>query len=142
MHVETEIEIDAPAERVWAILTDISRWPEWNPMMTVRGELVVGARLRLGLRLGKFTLPATAEVDTVEPNREIAWTGLAPRWTRRLMHGTHYFRIEPLSDERVRFVHGERFGGPLAPRDGGRAEANVTKIYASLNRALKSRAEG
>jgi uncharacterized protein YndB with AHSA1/START domain len=28
---EREVEIDAPVEKVWQVLTDAARWPEWLP---------------------------------------------------------------------------------------------------------------
>jgi len=30
-HFETSTTIDAPAERVWAILTDTRSWADWTP---------------------------------------------------------------------------------------------------------------
>lgn len=31
MHHRTEVAISASAERVWAALADVERWPEWTP---------------------------------------------------------------------------------------------------------------
>jgi uncharacterized protein YndB with AHSA1/START domain len=31
--LHSEIEIDASAERVWAILTDFASYPRWNPFI-------------------------------------------------------------------------------------------------------------
>ncbi len=33
--IHTQIEIEASAERVWKLLTDLSRFPEWNPFSGV-----------------------------------------------------------------------------------------------------------
>jgi uncharacterized protein YndB with AHSA1/START domain len=42
--LHTEIEINGPAERVWAVLTDFASYPEWNPFIRqVSGELNIGA---------------------------------------------------------------------------------------------------
>jgi uncharacterized protein YndB with AHSA1/START domain len=31
--IETNIEINAPAVRIWALLTDFARMPSWNPFI-------------------------------------------------------------------------------------------------------------
>ena len=52
MRIHTEIDIDAPADRVWAILTDFASYPSWNPMIPrLSGQLSVGARLDFKLNL-------------------------------------------------------------------------------------------
>ena len=51
--IATSIEISAPPERVWAILTDTKRYAEWNPeIAALNGQLVPGAMLenRQGVR--------------------------------------------------------------------------------------------
>jgi uncharacterized protein YndB with AHSA1/START domain len=46
--LKSEITIDAPPQAVWAILTAIDLYPEWNPFITwVVGELAVGNRIRV-----------------------------------------------------------------------------------------------
>jgi hypothetical protein len=37
------VEIKAPAERVWAVMRDIERWPEWTPTVTKIGRIGDGA---------------------------------------------------------------------------------------------------
>ena len=34
MHVEDAIHIDAPLDVVWAVTTDVERWPAWTPTVT------------------------------------------------------------------------------------------------------------
>ena len=42
----TEIEINAPADRIWGILTDVAKWSDWNAFIPeVKGEISVGSRI-------------------------------------------------------------------------------------------------
>ena len=44
--LHTEIDIDAPPDIVWAVLTDLERYPDWNPfVVSAEGRTVVGERL-------------------------------------------------------------------------------------------------
>jgi hypothetical protein len=50
--VRAEVEIDAPIERVWEILTDLERYSEWNPFTArVESTLEVGDPIALYPRL-------------------------------------------------------------------------------------------
>lgn len=44
--LHTEIDVDAPSEIVWDILSDLERYTEWNPfIVSAVGEPAVGERL-------------------------------------------------------------------------------------------------
>ena len=137
----TAIEIDAPAERVWAILTDFARFPEWNPTIRrARGELRPGARLEVhqqppGYR-GRTSRPA---VVGLEPGCEFRWLGqVGPQ---ALFSGEHIFAVEPLAGGRVRFVQREEFRGLLVPILWRTLNTRTRSGFEAMNRALKARAE-
>jgi len=45
--IDTRIEIAAPAMRVWDVLTDFARFPQWNPFIVGIDRIPEpGARLR------------------------------------------------------------------------------------------------
>lgn len=143
MIVHTEIEIEAAAERVWEILADFDSYPEWNPLIPhATGSAEVGRTARIHLAIGNLKVPITVEVLRAEPGRELCWVGPAQEWLRRVGRGTHFFRIEKVDEQHVRFEHGEEFEGIAVPRRFARGERFLTRGYEALNRALKRRAEG
>ena len=49
--VERSVDIAAPAEQVWSVLTDFAAHPEWNPFMReASGTPQEGEKLRVRLR--------------------------------------------------------------------------------------------
>ena len=46
--LETEIHITASPERVWSVLMDFDRYPDWNPFIRrARGRVEVGEKLEV-----------------------------------------------------------------------------------------------
>jgi len=139
--LETAIDIDAPAERVWTILCDFPAYPQWNPFIVlIEGKIKPGTKLLVQLALpGKPAMNFRPRLKLVTPPRELRWVGqvLAPG----LLDGEHGFEIEPLGPGRCRLRHVEHFSGVLMPlfipalRDSTRAG------FEAMNRALKDRAE-
>ena len=139
--LQTEIEINAPAERVWRVLTDFAAYPEWNPFIRrVDGEVCIGARPHVQIRpSGGKEMSFRPTVLVADPNRELRWLGHF--WLTGLFNGDHSFSIEPLGDGRVRFVQRERFGGLLVPLLWKMLDRDTRRSYEDMNRALKLRAE-
>ena len=51
--LRTEIEIQASPEKVWAILTDLSKYPEWNPFIhKAIGQAKVGEKVDISVPSG------------------------------------------------------------------------------------------
>lgn len=137
----TEIEIDAPAASVWRVLTDLDRYPEWNPFITeISGELCEGGRLRVRIEPpGGRTMTFRPHVTRFEPEIELRWLGqlLFPG----LFDGLHVFKIVPIDEGRVRLLHGEIFRGLLVPLLWKRLEGPTLSGFEAMNAALKSLAE-
>jgi hypothetical protein len=140
--IQSAVEIDAPAERVWKLLTDFGSFPTWNPFIReAQGTLEPGAKLRIRLRvLGKRSLTFRPRVTRVEPNRELTW--LARTGPPGVLDVERRFLIEPTGNGRVRFEQSEVCTGLLAPalRPIG-MEASILDGYRAFERAIKDRAE-
>ena len=139
--LRTEIEIDASTERVWRVLTDFERYPEWNPqIISISGPREVGARLQFVGRMGdKRTMKFRPTLLAVEPERELRWLGRLVLPV--LFDGEHRFEIEPLVPGRVRFKQSERFRGVLVPLLWPFIGDSTRRGFVAMNEALKQRAE-
>lgn len=137
--IDTRIEIAAPATRVWGILTDFPRFPEWNPFIArIEGQPEPGARLRIQIRPpGKSAMTFTPKVLVARPGKELRWLGrlLLPG----IFDGEHAFELEERGGS-CSFRQSERFTGLLLPLLGG-ALAATERGFAAMNAALKQRAE-
>lgn len=132
------IQIDAPPEAVWAALTDLGRYPEWNPLFReASGQVAVGNRITL-----RSVHPANGRLMTVKPKITVADPGAELKWVSSLpgiMSGEHRFALSP-ADGGTRLEQSETFRGLLTVFPGKtftKAEAS----FVALNEALKRRAE-
>lgn len=139
--LETEIEINAPAERVWKVLTDFHAHPIWNPFIKeLRGKPAVGEKLRVFIQPpGGKGMVFKPTVLKAEENRELRWLGKLI--ISGLFDGEHYFRIEPIDENRVRFIHGEIFSGLLVRLFSKSLDEGTLSGFRQMNEALKRRAE-
>lgn len=116
MHqLETQIEIEAPVERIWSLLIDFPSYCRWNPFVrSIEGNPTVGQALNIFIQPpGSNGMRFRPTVLAVEPNRELRWKGKL--FLPGLFDGEHYFTLEPKSQGRLVFHQGEVFSGLLVP---------------------------
>lgn len=143
MHeIRTEIRIAAAVEKVWPILLDFSKYPEWNPFIrSIEGIARVGERLKVSIQPpGSRSMTFRPTFLTVEADRELRWLGhfLLPG----IFDGEHYFQIVPLGHNVVKFIQGEIFSGILVRMMRSGLDGKTKDGFIAMNRALKYRAEG
>ncbi len=137
--VKAEIEINAPPELVWKILTDFPSYPIWNPYIyPAKGELRTGAQLELTLHPGDQHIPFRPVVLSVEPNKELSWGGRT--LTTGVFDRVQTFTIEPLEPTRARLVSREVFTGLLTPFYGGLVD-DTRRGLEMMTSTLRTRAE-
>ena len=136
-HIYTEIELEVPREKVWAILVDNAAYPEWNPYhVRVEGKLEVGEKLVVDLHKPNGNqLTIEPHVMRVVPLEELTWGG--GLWG--VFNGEHVFLLSATDSGGTKLVQKEDFWGiaiPFAELD------TIEEGYNLMNEALKKRAEG
>jgi len=137
----TMTEIEAPAERVWQILTDFARYPEWNPFIRrIHGEPLRRAELDVLIQPdGAKPVRFRPRIVTFRPPKELRWLGRAR--LPGLFQGEHRFVVEHLGPRRSRLIHEQRVRGLLVPFLRARLEEPVRRGFDAMNLALKQVAE-
>jgi hypothetical protein len=130
-----EIDIEAPPQVVWEVLTRFENWPNWNPdvkSMSFPGPLAPGTEFRW--KAGPGTIVST--LDRIEPPRYIAWRG------RTLtIDAYHEWWLEPRDvGTHVRTL--ELFTGLLARLLRGTLQKTLDKSLKDGLERLKREAEG
>lgn len=80
MDFKVVVDINAPPDKVFEVMTDVERWPEWNSAVTsVRrmndGPFVVGTKAQV--RQPKL-LPAIWQVTDIDRPRRFIWITRSP----------------------------------------------------------------
>jgi len=136
----TEIVIDAEPAAVWAVLTDLPAYPDWNPFIVeAAGNLIVGARLRNRIQPpdGKAMVfrPVITEFQS---DRVLEWLGRLG--IPGIFDGLHRFELVP-SGEATRLIHSERFRGVLVGMMRRSIDSEIRAGFEAMNLALKARVE-
>jgi len=130
---EFEHSVQAPAsrERVWALLTDVSGWPSWNPGVGYAeldepvSEGVTGTVRAVG------GPTSTLKVLAIEPERR-----LVTETSERLMRLRFEHELTDVEDGQLRITHRVRMTGlatPLLRRTvGARLERSIPAALETL----------
>jgi len=100
-----EIVIQAPAEKVWSILTAVNNWPKWQP--DIKEAEMIGP-LESGTKF-TWTTGGTriqSKIALVDPYKEIAWTGKALNAT-----AVHVWKLERLPGNKTMVQTEESMSG-------------------------------
>ena len=129
-----EIEIAAPPQVVWEVLTRFENWPNWNPdvkSMSFHGPLAPGSEFRW--KAGPGMIVSTLE--RVEAPRYISWRG------RTLtIDAYHEWWLEP-RDGGTHVRTEESFSGLLARLLRGTLQKTLDKSFKDGLERLKREAE-
>jgi hypothetical protein len=130
--LETRVEIDAPAQQVWVILTDFNNYVQWNTLTPrIKTKRPVDRRLILHIY-------RSCDYRPQKPGEELGWdASIGPKWFCRIQRVQ---RIEPLDAHRCRYVNQVTFTGLLARIfDFAQLQGDFDRMGEELARRAKPR---
>jgi hypothetical protein len=137
----TSIVINASPTRVWSVLMDFGKYPEWNPFIkSISGNAMPGKQITVmifppgqkGMQLKPLILQNKTE-------KEFRWIGnMAIPY---LFDGEHTFLLDDNGDGTTTFHHFEHFRGILVPLLKKMLDVNTKQGFEQMNAALKKQAE-
>jgi uncharacterized membrane protein len=138
MKIDSSVEIDAPAQVVWDVFTDVERWSEWTESIE-RIEPLDGPSLGVGKRF-KIKQPRFPvlvwEVTELQPGVSWTWRQRSPGGTTLASH-----EVVPGGDRRTLVRQRIDQRGPIGVVVGALTR-RMTKRYLDLEaRGLKARSE-
>ena len=138
-YLTTSIDIDAPRETVFQVLTDFDSYHEWNDYTRIDGEPVAGETLTVspGPKAGRVPTfkPTVLQAD----DGELRWLGHL--FVRGLFDGEHRFVVEDMGEGRSRLTQSETFSGVLVGLVNRLLGDSTRRNFELVNVALKTRAE-
>lgn len=139
--IKSEILIHASPEKVWAVLTDFSNYPNWNPFIkSIKGEMKVGnkitARIEPPESNGMTFKPTVLAFETY---KELRWMGHL--LFSGLFDGEHTFQLIDNGNGTTTFKQSEHFKGILVPFFNKSLDNNTTNGFRQMNQKLKEMAE-
>ncbi|MGO4424098.1 SRPBCC family protein [Streptomyces sp. MCAF7] len=132
--VSVQARIEAPAEKVWAQLTDFTSWAQWNVTHTAFPEggpaaLEVGATYQENMKLMGFPAEVIWTIEASEPVQVFATRGKGPMGVSLAMR----YALTPEGEATTVRVDGE-FTGPAVSLMAGKLKDSAS---AALNESLR-----
>jgi len=136
MRFESSIEINAPAEKVWAMIDKLEEWPQW--MLSIKkierlskGPLTVGSQLSVTAKVSRLTVTLLMTITKFVSERTVVMQGKALGTSL-----TRFYTLEPVNGKTKVTIGGEVSGALawLACR-GGKAVSD------EIAQAVKKRIE-
>lgn len=139
VHVRNEIEIGAPAERVWAWLIRAPIWPTWYrnaKRVRIQRGLTQDLALATRFRWWTFGVPIKSEVRECVPPERLAWDAVGTG-----VRAYHAWLITPTS-RGCHVLTEETQHGWLAQMGAFLMPNRMSKYHQIWLEALRDRAEG
>lgn len=139
--IEHDLSVDAPPGRVWEVVTDLARYPEWNPFVVAcASTLEVGAPIAMRVRLfSSWAQPQQERILEHERGRRLCY-GL-PRSRIGALVSRRSHEVSAGSSARARYVSRFELAGWLAPLVSLLLGKRLRAGFGAMSAALAARAE-
>lgn len=138
--IDRTVEINAPAQLVWEVITDLPRYGEWNPfVLECQSTLMPGEAINMKVKLGS-KLQAANEVML----ENVAGKRLAYRMKPVPPGALSSFRshdIESLGTDRTRYQSHFELLGWMMPLVRGLMGKHLEAGFAGMTDGIQQRAE-
>lgn len=139
--IRTEVIIKASTSRIWKILMEFDKYPEWNPFIkSINGHPKTGNKISARLEApDTFGMTINPRIVSIVNEKEFRWLGhlLIPG----LFDGEHIFELLDNKNGTTTFIQREKFRGILIPIFKKMLNNNTRRGFASMNEQLKIKAE-
>ncbi|HXG27318.1 MAG TPA: SRPBCC domain-containing protein [Nevskiales bacterium] len=138
--INKTVDIDAPADVVWEVLTDLPRYGEWNPfVLECQSSLKPGEAIDMKVRLGNRLQTANEVMLEFEPKRRFAYRMKPLPPGALASYRSH--DLNPLDGKRCRYVSHFELCGWLMPLVRALMGRQLEAGFAGMTDGLKQRAE-
>ena len=137
MEINTQIIINAPPDKVWAVLIDFENYRNWNLFIkNIKGAPKVGSQISVSIAPpeGK-RMKFKPTVLAFEPNKEFSWIGKL--LCKGVFDGEHKFELIDNGNGTTTFNHSETFKGILVSLFKKQLENSTRKGFELMNKNLK-----
>lgn len=139
--LRTGVIINASPSKIWKILMDFDRYPEWNPFIrSINGKKEKGRKITARLE------PPEASGMTINPRilnivseKEFRWLGHL--FMPGLFDGEHIFELIDNENGTTTFIQKEKFRGILIPLFTKLLDYNTRMGFELMNHKLKIESE-
>jgi len=145
--IRVEMDINASAEKVWSVIMDMERYPEWNrftPRITLKNQdVAVGAEFDLDCQMTPTQLLKNEHEVVLGLDSENYKFGMGTSRTKG-RPGIKSFRwqiCEPIDENHTHFINYEEFHGILSPTVYFLFHRKLKTAFKNYCLALKERAE-
>ena len=139
MRFESSIEINASAEKVWAMIDKLEEWPQW--MLSIKkierlskGPLTVGSQLSVTAKVSRLTVTLLMTITKFVSERTVVMQGKALGTSL-----TRFYTLEPVNGKTKVTIGGEVSGALawLACRGGQAVSAEIVQAVKKKIEALE-----